>query len=434
MYVCTCVPSCLSLSLSPPSCLTLPRKSNPIVYKTSGPYSVTNIVQFLQQHTTHPIVTASDVNRSNDGIRLADWSHEGWLLWIQAQSRILNLEKKNAQLYHKVKELEHQLVTREKPQDDYVSLAKEKIDEMYVQLQHLIMQQFNMQTPPGSVPPPPSHMTEEDVTTFADFMSGKTFAAEKQEGKHPDSKVCHSEARTQEKADRRLKDGRQLEEGRQPVEGRQPEEGRQSEEGGQLDESRQFDGGVKDGFHKSELPHTRTVLADDAGIAFYVPARKTEKDAEEAPDGSEVEESEPVNHATGIMTDDAGLAIQQYDRYGSADNSGSKLKAVGDGPTSDAAQFEDATGHDGNIPLDSLTSRHDHKKYSMPFQEEAPIEGDTHMRQTAREALSVTTDSTSQDIPGSLAGDDSLSYLDPDQGDNSNSLSRRQTQRMGDLG
>ena len=173
---------------------------------------------------------------------------------------------------------------------------------------------------------------------------------------------------------------------------------------------------------------------DDAGIAFYVPARKTEKDAEEAPDGSEVEESEPVNHATGIMTDDAGLAIQQYDRYGSADNSGSKLKAVGDGPTSDAAQFEDATGHDGNIPLDSLTSRHDHKKYSMPFQEEAPIEGDTHMRQTAREALSVTTDSTSQDIPGSLAGDDSLSYLDPDQGDNSNSLSRRQTQRMGDLG
>ena len=411
MYIGVLVNACLFLLISlcpfcfPPD--APPRKSNPIVYQMSGPYSATNIVRFLQQHSTHPISTVSGTNRSTEGVRLADWSHEGWLLWIQAQTRILNLEKKNEQLYHQVKELEHQLANQKKPEEDYVALAKEKIDEMYAQLQHLIMQQFNKQSPSGSVPPPPSppRMAEEEGgTTVADFMSGKTFAAEEQwEGSNP---VCHSEACGQEEVGRQPKDDKPMEEGRQ------------------------FNGDVRNHPHKS---HKRMIIADDAGIVFDVPVGKAEEDSNEAPDGSQEEEREQAVHpGTRTVADDAGLVFQQRDRDGSRGNSGSMAKAVGKDPVIDAARFEDATGHDGSNPLDSLASRHHHGEYPLPSQEALVEEGDTHTGQAAQEALSNTVDSTPSDVPGSLTSDDSLSYLDPGQGDSS--LSGGQRHRMGDLG
>ena len=395
------------------------------MYQTSGPYTANKIIHFLQEHSTHQILTVSDVDEAKEDIKLADWSHEGWLLWIQAQKRILTLEKRNELLYHKVKELEYQLANMKVPQEDYTAATDRKLDEAYAQLQYLMQQLSNL--PLSAVPPPPPPRKDRDGSaTSTEFAGGHTFAAEERHvGDKPDRKMCRSEESGLKEEGRQLEEGSWSEEGRQAEEGRRLDEARYSE-GRQIEEDRWFNDGVTDSrLHKSRSPRRKVVMADDAGLVLDVPVKEAEEGAEEDPDGSEEEESEQVHQATRIMADDAGIVLEQHHKDGRG-NSGSVPKAVVENPTDDATQFGDTT----NPSADNSNTPLDHKEYPLPLQE-APKE-DTQMRQAAQEPLSGRLNSTPQDAPGSLAGDESSS--NPEQADHSNSLNSTQTHRKGDMG
>ena len=104
------------------------------------------MLHFLQKHGTFPISIPQQNGNSDlaykDPYSWIDWSHEGWLLWIQSQKQIKELELNNRNLSEKLKELQYEVSQLNKKRVGRFEPSKEADNEMYLKLQNVILQNF----------------------------------------------------------------------------------------------------------------------------------------------------------------------------------------------------------------------------------------------------------------------------------------------------